>query len=383
MANRPFMMSRSGRTVALCVAILTAVAGGAAALVGPTAADGEWSCPPCGCADDGNAHAAPGSCAACGMKRIRKQQVQEVAILLFDGVQIIDFTGPYEVFGQAGFRVYTVTADGGAITTAMGMKVTPTHSFESAPQPTILLVPGGNAAKAYGDERTITWVGARAAEAQHVLSVCNGAFILARAGLLDGLKATTFYSLLDDLAGFAPRVEVVKDERFVDNGRIVTSAGLTSGIDATLYLVSKILGRGEAQRIALHLEYDWDPEGGFARGALAHRLIPRLREPDGAYALLAATEGSRDAWEERYDIRTSLSPSQLLAHTDATLEKLENWTRSGPAGASVGTRSTWSVTDEQGRPWAGEASVSLGEAGALQVSIRISRGALGAVSPAR
>ena len=141
-------------TILLSAALLLALATGPATRAG----EGDYVCPPCACAADGQTHAGPGRCPACGMELVRRSEVVTVVILLYDGVQIIDYTGPYEVFGQAGFRVVTVSDTGQPVTTAMGMKVTPDHSFATSPQPTILLVPGGNAETAYGDSGVVDWL---------------------------------------------------------------------------------------------------------------------------------------------------------------------------------------------------------------------------------
>jgi len=361
----------------LRIACLLAVILVLAATAPPTAATGEYVCPPCSCGADAETHNAPGRCSACGMAFVRKTEVQTVAILLYDGVQIIDYAGPYEVFGQAGFRVVTVSDNGQAVTTAMGMKVTPDFSLANSPQPTILLVPGGDAETAYGDPLVIDWVRAKAAGANQVLSVCNGAFILARAGLLDGLKATTFYPLLGELRTFAPKVEVVTDQRFVDNGKIITSAGLSSGIDAALYLVGKIRGQGEAERLALHLEYDWRPEAGFARGALAERLLPRLSEPEGAKVELLGTRGDRDRWETRVRVTTALSAADLLKHFDAQIARLAGWTPSGGSEPGAHTVGMWKFADERAAPWTCAVHVEKDAAlaNSLAVSVTIARAA--------
>jgi putative intracellular protease/amidase len=335
----------------LKTALLLTVVLALVAIAPPAGAVDDFVCPPCGCGADGKVHAGPGRCDACGMDLVPRSEVQTVAILLYDGVQIIDYTGPYEVFGQTGFRVVTVSDDGTAVTTAMGMKVTPDHSFANAPQPTILLVPGGDAERAYEDAKVVDWVRARAAGANHVMSVCNGAFILARAGLLDGLKATTFYRLLDSLKTFAPKVEVVTDQRFVDNGKVITSAGLSSGIDAAIHLVEKIRGRGEAERLALHLEYDWRPDAGFARGALAERLLPRVSEPEGARVELLGTHGDRDRWEKRLRVTTALSAADLRKHVEAQLARLPGWTRAAVSGQKADAESAWRFSDERGAAW--------------------------------
>src|SRR5690606_10246758 len=117
--------------------------------------------------------------------------------LLFDGVQIIDFAGPYEVFGQAGFGVTTLSHDGKAVTTAMGLRVTPDAAFDAAPALDVLLVPGGDVQDAERDPKVLAFVRGHARSSRHVLSVCTGSFILAGAGLLDGLRATTFTPRID------------------------------------------------------------------------------------------------------------------------------------------------------------------------------------------
>src|SRR5262245_61992897 len=124
------------------------------------AEDEEYVCPPCGCNKDGTVFSKPGGCPECGMRLVLKSSLanqqasqvaaqtprpprQKVAILIFNGVQIIDYSGPYEVFGQAGFEVYTVAASPDMITTTMGLKVTPSYTFADVPKPDILIIPGG------------------------------------------------------------------------------------------------------------------------------------------------------------------------------------------------------------------------------------------------
>src|SRR5262249_20748005 len=154
------------------------------------------------------------------------------------------------------------------VTTAMGMTVVPKYTLDDAPEPDILLVPGGDIHEPLASAATLRWIVDRSARTRHTLSVCNGAFILAHAGLLDGLSATTTYHLLGKLQKEFPKTKVVRDQRFVDNGRIITSGGLSSGIDGALHVVSKVRGLGVAQETALGIEYDWRPGSGFARGAL-------------------------------------------------------------------------------------------------------------------
>jgi len=111
-----------------------------------------------------------------------------------------------------------------------------------------------------------------------VLSVCNGAFILAKTGLLDGLTATTFYDLIDELERRYPKVKAVRDRRYVDNGKFITTAGISSGIDGSLHVIGRLRGRAMAERAALNMEYEWKPGGDFARAAFADRnRNPRTR----------------------------------------------------------------------------------------------------------
>lgn len=196
-----------------------------------------------------------------------------VAILMFDGVQIIDFAAPFEVFGQAGFEVFTVSRDGGQITTAMNLSVNTDYDLAGAPIADIILVPGGSVHAAMSDEAILAWLTERSGQARHVLSVCTGAYILAGSGLLDGQRATTFHRALDDFAQQFPKVDTVRDQRWVDNGRIVTAAGLASGIDAALHVVARVQGVERARTVALHLEYDWSPDEGFVRARLADRYL--------------------------------------------------------------------------------------------------------------
>jgi hypothetical protein len=174
---------------------------------------------------------------------------------------------------------------------------------------------------------------------------------------LDGKKATTFYGLIEELREFRPQVEVVNDQRFVDNGKIITSAGLSSGIDASLYLVSKILGMGRAQALALHLEYQWDPQSGFARAALPDRLVPRIPEPDGARLTMESTTGDRDHWEVRYRAEEVASADELMGHVNSELAKQERWSKVKAKDGAGENGSRWTFTDADKVRWNGSSQV--------------------------
>jgi putative intracellular protease/amidase len=324
----------------------------------------------------------PGACPVCGARLVEQKTAEamlrnheaglKVGILIFNGVEIIDYTGPWEVFGAAGFDVFTVAESREPVTTAMGMTVVPRYTLADAPQPDILLVPGGNVHGPNGSAATLKWVADRSAQARHTLSVCNGAFILAHAGLLDGLSATTTFHLLDDLKSEFPKTRVLRDQRFVDNGKIVTAGGLSSGIDGALHVVSKVRGRGIAQEVALGIEYDWRPDAGFARGALAEALIPDLDLDSLGRWTMVSTEGGKDRWEVVATATSELGARGLLEKIGQALADHGKWTS---APASSVSSSGWRFSDPNGRPWTGTLSVeeSPGAKGEYTARLNIAR----------
>jgi copper(I)-binding protein/putative intracellular protease/amidase len=357
----------------------------------------EYVCPPCGCGKDDEVHNKPGFCTVCGMPLIVKgsaaaapppaapeQPRKKAAILIFDGVQIIDYTGPYEVFGQAGLDVFTVAAKAQMITTAMGMKVTPQHSLADAPTADVLIIPGGNVSSTQQDPEVIKWIQERSKQAEYVLSVCNGAYILAKTGLLDGLTATTFYGLIDGLSAVAPKVKVVKDQRYVDNGKYITTAGISSGIDGSLYVVSKLFGKASAQMAALNMEYDWKPNSTYARASLADRQIQkvlglglRLGAPSGARSRVLSTEGTSSNWEVRWQVEGETTPAdvlKLLGERVAAGQWVEQ--------KSEASRRSWKFNDGDGGEWRGVAEVQPSGAKMAIVSLKIERTGTSAVKTA-
>src|SRR6185503_118514 len=346
----------------------------------------EYVCPPCGCDKDNDVFDKPGVCPTCGMKLVEKGsdaarpmaagsqpalQRRKVAILVFDGVQIIDYTGPWEVFGQAGFDVYTVGLKADPITTAMGMKVIPNYTVENNPKPDILVVPGGGVLNTQSDQKVLKWVRETAEKSEIVLSVCNGAYILAKAGLLNGQTATTAAPLIDGLAAAAPNIKVVYDKRFVDHGKVITTGGLSSGIDGSLHVVSRLLGRARAQAIALGIEYDWHPEGGFVRPALADKYLNYSY--DGLRRIILNREGNSEYWENRYLV-TGMPAAQTLELINKTLATEGKWVKQD-SGNQNEMMSFWKFTDERGMQWNGSASLQplIGEKNKFLFSAKIAR----------
>lgn len=348
-----------------------------------------YVCPPCGRVCDDQTFDKPGQCPTCGMALIEKGSApppapappaearKNVAVFIFNGVQIVDYAAPYEVFGQARTNVFTVAEKPDAITTAMGTKVIPSYTFADCPHVDVLVTPGGGGSHAgdgaVGDQmnnpKAIAWIQQKAAESSLVLSVCNGAFLLAKAGLLDGLEATTFYGLIDDLRTAAPKTKIVRNRRFVDNGKIITSAGLTSGIDASLHVVERLFGRDRALSTALHMEYNWDPDGRFARADFADQYLPNVDLPPGWQGSVVTSLGGPDKWDLKYRIQARASLAEVARVTASQIAEHSKWKRSDKGGADQ-AESRWSFTDDRHRRWTatvklkaapGEADTYLGE----------------------
>jgi transcriptional regulator GlxA family with amidase domain len=188
-----------------------------------------------------------------------------VAILIFDEVEVLDFCGPFEVFSVTGqqhseppFHVYTCAERTQHVWARNQFCVQPRHTLENCPAPDILIVPGGFGTRALLENSgVIEWIRHTAEQAQWVLSVCTGSLLLAKAGLLHGLSATTHHKAIELLKTLAPNTTVLSKRRFIDNGKIITSGGISAGIDMSLYVVGKILGEQEAEATAAYMEYDW------------------------------------------------------------------------------------------------------------------------------
>jgi Transcriptional regulator containing an amidase domain and an AraC-type DNA-binding HTH domain len=302
-----------------------------------------------------------------------------VAVLLFDGAEVIDYSGPWEAFGEAGFKIFTVADKTRVVNATFGQKITADYTFANSPRPDILLVPGGGIHAALDNPDLIKWVRNTADAAQHVMSVCNGAFILARAGLLDGLSATTVNHEIEHLAQVAPKTKVVHDKRYVDNGKVITSAGLSSGIDGAFHLISKIKGKGVAQATALGMEYRWDPNSDFARAALADRYLPEINDVDGE---LVSTEGDLNHWEIQALVSKPNSIPQIIDLISKRIVSKTPHVR-GPisllpvpaTGAGDKSEINWKFTDEDGRDWKGSALVKPApdQAGKFSITLKLVR----------
>jgi transcriptional regulator GlxA family with amidase domain len=197
-----------------------------------------------------------------------------VGILMFDGVEVLDFAGPFEVFSRtrlvpgvesrrsdasAPFRVFTVTRNGETVTATGDLQLTPRYSFQTSPPIDLLVVPGGYGTRALlRDRETLDWICTTAAKAKKVTSVCTGSLLLAQAGLLDGRRATTHWGALDLLQEISDAreadISIQHDLRFVDDG-IITSAGVSAGIDMALHVVEQVCGASVSAETAHYMDY--------------------------------------------------------------------------------------------------------------------------------
>jgi transcriptional regulator GlxA family with amidase domain len=189
---------------------------------------------------------------------------RNVAILMFDEVEVLDFAGPFEVFAVTDslrshelFKVFTVGLVPGAIRARNGLKVIPDYNLDDSPEPHILVIPGGWGTRPLlGNPVLLEWIRNKSHAAEVTMSVCTGSLLLAKAGLLDGLRITTHHSAIDSLRDLAPRSTVDPSARFHDNGSVLTSAGISAGIDCSLHLVGRLLGEDVATATAEYMEYE-------------------------------------------------------------------------------------------------------------------------------
>lgn len=201
-----------------------------------------------------------------------------VVILAFDGVEALDFAGPFEVFTTASrmhrrcvettpsgatfsglFEVISVSAGGAhqVVAARAGLRLLSDYAFADSPQADVLIVPGGVVEAALQDQATRDWIATQARSAQITASICTGAFLLAASGVLTHQRVTTHWEDIADLRARFSALQVVEGVRWVDAGTIVTSAGISAGIDMSLHLVERLAGRALAERTALQMAFSW------------------------------------------------------------------------------------------------------------------------------
>lgn len=218
---------------------------------------------------------------------------RSVAIVVHDGVELLDFAGPAEVFanvsyrGQRAFNVYTVAPTLAPCKSQQNVTIMPEYSIDNCPPPAIVVIPGGATQNLTSDPRFMDWVKRTSEKAEVTMTVCTGAFTLADQGLLDGLEATTHFSAIPALKSEHPQVRVRENVRFVDNGKIVTTAGISAGIDGALHVVSRLTSEEAAWLTARQMEYNWQP--------------PPIPLGEATHAALLAREGLENRVARRWD----------------------------------------------------------------------------------
>lgn len=209
--------------------------------------------------------------AKCTMDRKR------VGIVVFDDIEVLDFCGPFEVFSvtrldeetrredPSPFEVFLVGQEGHPITTSGGMKVIPDYTFQNCPKLHILVIPGGwGTRREMNNAVMLDWIRHRASEVETLTSVCTGSMLLGFAGLLDGHRATTHFRSLDWMRDSFPNVTVEHEKHVVEDGSLLTSAGISAGIDMALTVVTRYFGAPIARATAKHMEYPY-PENNDRR----------------------------------------------------------------------------------------------------------------------
>ncbi len=295
---------------------------------------------------------------------------KKVGILVFPGVQVIDFTGPYEVLvsGQSTrarkplFDVVLVGLTGETFRAGSmdrGIQIRPDFSLDKSPKLDILVIPGGEVGQIEDNARAMKWVGKAVGEAECVMSVCNGAFILAKGGHLKNQRATTFFYFIDELKKVEPTCTPVHDERFVDNGKIITTAGLSSGIDGALHLVARYGSQYDAEQCALGLEYHWQPELNWSRGGLADRHYIRMVGrgfdfPDNALKGWTTVEnsGTVDRWTKRWTFKSTLDHAAIAKGFESKMASAWKKVSDDTKG------STWSFKDDNSNRWSASLAIN-------------------------
>jgi transcriptional regulator GlxA family with amidase domain len=194
----------------------------------------------------------------------------QVGILIFPDVEVLDFTGPFEVFSVARrdenrrrfenspFEVHLIAPTTAVVRATGGLRVQPDCSIDACPRLDVLIVPGGWGTRELVDDGPLVhWIRERAGQTKIIASVCTGSFLLAQAGLLEGRRATTHWASLDRMAQSFPQVRVVRDEHVVEEGCVLTSAGISAGIDLALRLVARLEGEPIARAAARYMEYPY------------------------------------------------------------------------------------------------------------------------------
>jgi transcriptional regulator GlxA family with amidase domain len=201
-----------------------------------------------------------------------------VGVLLFEGFELLDVFGPLEAWGMhaeaGGWTIVTAAETAGAVKSAQGPRAMADYALADCPRIDVILIPGGKGTRReVSNASLLEWLRRRADEAEIVTSVCTGAALLARAGLLDGRRATSNKFSFNWVAGQGPAVEWMKQARWVEDGKFATSSGVAAGIDMTLALIARLAGVETAEQIAIRMEYEWHRDPSWDPFARIHGLV--------------------------------------------------------------------------------------------------------------
>lgn len=191
----------------------------------------------------------------------------KIGIYIYDEAEVLDFAGPYEVFstasrifdGDSKFQVFLIGETGNMVTARAGFKVQPDYGFHDCPVLDVLIVAGGVHDSEMTKATVITWLAQQSSTTTLVASVCTGVFLLAQAGIVDGCQVTTHWQDVADLRMRFPQLTVVENLRWLDQGRVITSGGISAGIDMSLHMLRRLSGLGVARSTAKQMEFSWTP----------------------------------------------------------------------------------------------------------------------------
>jgi putative intracellular protease/amidase len=201
---------------------------------------------------------------------------RRLGVLLFPGFELLDTFGPLEMFGNMPgmIEIVTVGQQKGPIRSGQGPSTVAEYGFDDCPRLDLLLIPGGMSTRTEVDNpATIDFLRRRVPETEITMTVCSGTALLARSGLLDGRRATTNKMFFQEIAAQGPRTEWVKEARWVEDGKYVTSSGVSAGIDMALAVIAKLAGQPISDSLATATEYDWHRDAGWDPFAKVHGLV--------------------------------------------------------------------------------------------------------------
>ncbi len=196
-----------------------------------------------------------------------------IGIYIYDNAEVLDFSGPFEVFTTASrvctdndpFKVFLIGETGNTVKARAGFSVNPTYGIGNHPKLDVLMVAGGYHYDEIKKQNVLDWIAMQANRSEYIASICSGAWLLAAAGILTNLNVTTHWEDIEELQSSYPDLNVHANARWIDEGKHITSAGISAGIDMSLHLVKKFHNLKLALKTAKQMEYDWNPDLGIMK----------------------------------------------------------------------------------------------------------------------